>query len=118
MTGASSGVGELPADRIQEAAGLFGMLASALRLHIVWVLSHGECDVGSLAEQVGAPMPTVSQHLAKLKLAGLVRSRQQGRRRVYVVDDPNLVSVVRLMFEHLAAEGGGAGSGARHGLGA
>jgi DNA-binding transcriptional ArsR family regulator len=43
----------------------------------------------------------VSQHLAKLKLAGLVRSRREGRRHVYVVDDPNLVMIVRLAVEQL-----------------
>jgi len=116
MPGANHGAGDLSADRLQEAAGIFGLLASTLRLHIVWVLSQGEQDVGSLAEQVGAPMPTVSQHLAKLKLAGLVRSRHQGRRRVYLVDDPDLVAVVRLMVEHLAADTDD--TDRRHGLGA
>ena len=30
---------------LQEAAGRFGLLASTMRLHIVWVLAHGEQDV-------------------------------------------------------------------------
>jgi DNA-binding transcriptional ArsR family regulator len=81
----------------QEAAGTFGLLSSAVRLHIVWVLAQGECDVTSLAERVGGSLPAVSQHLAKLKLAGLVHARREGRRQVYLVDDPALVTVVRLM---------------------
>jgi DNA-binding transcriptional ArsR family regulator len=72
-----------------------------MRLHIVWVLAHGEMDVGGLADAVGGTLQAVSQHLAKLKLAGLVRSRREGRRQVYLVDDPHLVMIVRLAVEQL-----------------
>jgi DNA-binding transcriptional ArsR family regulator len=92
---------DLSAELLQHAAGRFGLLASTMRLHIVWVLAHGETDVGGLAEAVGGTLQAVSQHLAKLKLAGLVRSRREGRRHVYVVDDPNLVMIVRLAVEQL-----------------
>lgn len=51
----------------------------------------------------GRVLPAVSQHLTKLKLAGLVRARREGRRQVYYVDDPDVVTVVRLMVGQLAA---------------
>jgi DNA-binding transcriptional ArsR family regulator len=92
---------------LQEAAGRFGMLAATMRLHIVWVLSHGERDVGSLAEQVDGTVAAVSQHLAKLKAAGLVRSRREGRHQFYVVDDPHVVTIVRQMVAHLGTEDSG-----------
>ncbi|MDH6548890.1 DNA-binding transcriptional ArsR family regulator [Streptomyces sp. SAI-133] len=56
-----------------------------------------------LADRVGGALPAVSQHLAKLKLAGLVRSRREGRRQVYYVDDPDIVTVVRVMVGQLTA---------------
>lgn len=84
------------------AAAAFGLLASSARLHIVWALAQGESDVSGLAERVGGTLPAVSQHLAKLKLAGLVRSRREGRRVVYLVDDPGVVRVVQLMVGQLA----------------
>jgi DNA-binding transcriptional ArsR family regulator len=101
---------------LQDAAGRFGLLASTMRLHIVWLLAHGDMDVGALAEAVGGSLQAVSQQLAKLKLAGLVRSRREGRRQVYVVDDPALVTMVRLAFDQLDAEH--QISGRRGGLGA
>lgn len=52
---------------------------------------------------MGGALPAVSQHLTKLKLAGLVRSRREGRRMVYFVDDPDTVTVVRLMVGQLTA---------------
>jgi len=93
--------GDLSPELLQQAAGRFGLLASTMRLHIVWVLANGERDVGGLAEAVGGTLQAVSQHLAKLKLAGLVRSRREGRRNVYLVDDPHLVTIVRLAVEQL-----------------
>lgn len=91
------------AEVLTEAAAAFGLLASSARLHIMWALSQGDCDVTHLADRVGGALPAVSQHLAKLKLAGLVRSRREGRRQVYYVDDPDIVTVVRVMVGQLTA---------------
>ncbi len=106
---------DLSAELLQLAAARFGLLASTMRLHIVWVLAHGETDVGGLADAVGGTLQAVSQHLAKLKLAGLVRSRREGRRHVYLVDDPHLVMIVKLAVEQLQLP---AGEERRGGLGA
>ncbi|MEU0675339.1 metalloregulator ArsR/SmtB family transcription factor [Streptomyces sp. NPDC006172] len=91
------------AEVLTEAAAAFGLLASSARLHIMWALSQGESDVTHLADRVGGALPAVSQHLAKLKLAGLVRARRDGRRQIYYVDDPDIVTVVRVMVGQLTA---------------
>ncbi|GAA3066535.1 ArsR/SmtB family transcription factor [Streptomyces glomeratus] len=91
---------------LAEAAAAFGLLASASRLHLMWALAEGESDVTHLADRVGGALPAVSQHLTKLKLAGLVGSRREGRRQVYYVDDADVVTVVRLMVGQLAARAG------------
>ncbi|MFE7860158.1 ArsR/SmtB family transcription factor [Streptomyces sp. NPDC057403] len=91
------------AEVLVEAAAVFGLLASSARLHLMWALSQGESDVTHLADRVGGALPAVSQHLAKLKLAGLVRSRREGRRQIYYVDDPDIVTVVRVMVGQLIA---------------
>ncbi|MFF7190102.1 ArsR/SmtB family transcription factor [Streptomyces sp. NPDC008222] len=94
-----------PAEVWSEAAAAFGLLASPARLHIVWALAQGESDVTGLAERVGGALPAVSQHLTKLKLAGLVRSRREGRRQVYFVDTADgadVVTVVRLVVDQLS----------------
>jgi DNA-binding transcriptional ArsR family regulator len=99
----AGGLEDPSAEVLTEAAAAFGLLASAARLHIMWALSQGESDVTHLADRVGGALPAVSQHLAKLKLAGLVRSRREGRRQVYYVDDPDIVTVVRVMVGQLTA---------------
>jgi DNA-binding transcriptional ArsR family regulator len=100
-----SGSDDPSAELLQAAAASFGLLASTMRLHIVWVLSQGEADVGTLAERVGGTLQAVSQHLAKLKLAGMVSNRREGRRQVYGVDDPQVATLVGLMIEKLDATG-------------
>ncbi|MFG2222487.1 ArsR/SmtB family transcription factor [Streptomyces sp. NPDC048644] len=100
------GTADPSAEVLTEAAAMFGLLASPPRLHIVWALAQGESDVSGLAERIGGALPAVSQHLTKLKLAGLVRSRREGRRVVYLVDDPDVVAVVRLLVVQLAARAG------------
>lgn len=103
MTRTVGGCQDPSAEVLTEAAAAFGLLASTSRLHIMWALSQGESDVSHLADRVGGALPAVSQHLSKLKLAGLVRSRREGRRQVYYVDDPDVVTVVRVMVGQLAA---------------
>ncbi|MFI6684784.1 ArsR/SmtB family transcription factor [Streptomyces sp. NPDC050485] len=89
------------AEVLADAAAAFGLLASPARLHIMWALAQGESDVSGLAERVGGALPATSQHLAKLKLAGLVGSRREGRRQIYYAEDQDIVAVAQLMVRQL-----------------
>ncbi|POX37474.1 transcriptional regulator [Streptomyces sp. Ru73] len=110
MAAGAGGPTDPPAEVLREAATIFGLLASEQRLHIVWALSQGESDVSGLAERVGGALPAVSQHLTKLKLAGLVGSRREGRRQIYYVDDADVVAVMRMMIGQLAVRSGEIGT--------
>lgn len=68
---------------VEIAAEVFGMLADPTRLRIVLALRAGERAVGELAEAVGKSPTSVSQHLAKLRLARMVAARQDGTRAYY-----------------------------------
>ncbi|MFD4676977.1 ArsR/SmtB family transcription factor [Lentzea sp. NPDC058450] len=91
--------------QLRSAADTFSLLASPVRLHLVWLITHGSYDVGTLAEHVGIGIATVSQHLAKLRLAGVITARRDGRRQLYAVDDPHVLSLVDQIFEHIAPDG-------------
>lgn len=104
----------LPPDLLQDAAAVFGLLSATVRLHLLWLLARGERDVGTLAEETGQSVATVSHHLGKLKLAGLVRARRQGKHQIHYVDDPHVVEMVRLAVERRReSRGGPARSSAR-----
>src|SRR5690606_665107 len=59
-------------EHAQLAVETFRMLADPTRVKILWLLLHDEHNVSALCQEVGASAPAVSQHLAKLRLAGLV----------------------------------------------
>lgn len=75
-------------------AEILSLLADRTRLAVLHTLSAGEADVSTLTARVGAARPSVSQHLAKLRLAGLVSSRKEGRRVIYGLSDGHLRRLV------------------------
>ncbi len=91
--------------QLAAAAATFDMLSTPNRLHLVWLLSEGEYDVTTLAERTGSAVPAASQHLAKLRAAGMVASRRDGRRQLYRIEDPHILAVVAHMFSHIAPDG-------------
>jgi DNA-binding transcriptional ArsR family regulator len=86
-------------DRMEAAAEAFRLLGDPTRLRILWVLCGGETDVTTLTARVGAARPAVSQHLAKLRLAGLVVMRREGRRAVYRASGAHVRRLVAEAFE-------------------
>jgi DNA-binding transcriptional ArsR family regulator len=86
--------------RLEAGAATFRMLADPTRLHILWLLTHGPADVGTLVDATGAPRTTVSQHLAKLRLSGLVSTRKESRNVVYSIIDGHLTRLVREAINH------------------
>jgi DNA-binding transcriptional ArsR family regulator len=91
--------------QLAAAARTFALLSPPVRLHLVWFAAHGEYDVGTLASRVGVSVATASQHLGKLRLAGLITVRRQGRRHIYTVDDPHVSAVVDQIFAHISPDG-------------
>jgi DNA-binding transcriptional ArsR family regulator len=72
------------------AVDMLKLLADPTRMRIVWALLHGEHSVNNLADHVGAQPAAVSQHLAKLRLARLVRSRRQGTHIYYLIESDHV----------------------------
>ncbi|WP_426999041.1 ArsR/SmtB family transcription factor [Pseudarthrobacter sp. N5] len=76
------------------------MLADPTRLHLLWQLSAGPSTVSELTTAARASRTAVSQHLAKLRLAGLVDTRKDGRNVVYSLHDGHLIRLIRETLNH------------------
>ena len=87
---------EPDAQRLEAGAATFRMLADPTRLHLLWLLTQGPADVGTLVAATGANRTAVSQHLAKLRLSGLVSTRKDARNVIYSIIDGHLA---RLLLE-------------------
>ena len=68
-------------------------LADPTRRQLIERLKAGPRAVGELARGVPVSRPAVSQHLAVLKAAGLVRDVAAGTRRVYEIDPKGLGAI-------------------------
>ncbi len=76
-------------------------LASPVRMEIIYALKGGEMTVTELVEATGLSKSNISQHLAVLKNADMVRSRREGTHIFYSIASPKIVEACRLMREVL-----------------
>jgi len=82
------------------AADAFRLLADPTRIRILWALLQGETSVNCLAELVDASPSGVSQHLAKLRLAGLVHGRREGTFMYYAAGSNHLRALLEEALFH------------------
>ncbi|MDH6142157.1 MULTISPECIES: ArsR/SmtB family transcription factor [Kitasatospora] len=81
-------------EQLDVAAGILALLSDRTRLALLHRLGQGEADVSTLTEASNATRTSVSQHLGKLRLAGLVTTRKDGRRVVYALKHGHLRRLV------------------------
>jgi DNA-binding transcriptional ArsR family regulator len=84
----------LPEDQLGLIVEVFRMLADTTRVQVLWALVAREMSVNELAEHVGKPAPSVSQHLAKLRMARLVRTRRHGTTIFYSLENDHIGQLV------------------------
>ena len=83
----------------QEKTELLKALSHPLRLQIVRGLLVGGCrNVRCMEEGTGQSQSTISQHLMRLKAAGVVKCQRSGNEMYYEVADPGAAAVVAALF--------------------
>ncbi|MGI3783045.1 MAG: ArsR/SmtB family transcription factor [Janthinobacterium lividum] len=65
----------------------------------------GSTAMTTLSEKAGVSIATASQHLTRLRLAGLVRAHRDGRRQISTVEDPHVLTLVHQSFDHIGPDG-------------
>ncbi|MCG7375488.1 MULTISPECIES: ArsR/SmtB family transcription factor [Paenibacillus] len=97
---------ELPAfDRNQlkqfdEPAEFLKALSHPVRLCIVrGLMRKKKCNVSYMQECLDLPQSTVSQHLQKLRSAGIVATERNGLEVNYVLADVRVEQLIRILFE-------------------
>jgi DNA-binding transcriptional ArsR family regulator len=85
----------LPIEHAELAVEVFRMLSDTTRVRLLWELIDQELAVNELATRVDKPAPSVSQHLAKLRMARLVRTRREGTQVFYRLENQHVARLVR-----------------------
>ena len=92
----------LPAKTAASIARRLKVCGHPVRLRLLCAIERRQPCVTDLWQCLGEDQPVVSQHLAVLKRAGIVRSRANGNRRIYSIADP----FVKALVASLAKERG------------
>lgn len=84
-------------DAFQDKAQLLNVMANAQRLRVLTTLSEREMSVGPLATSIGLSQSALSQHLAKLRTAGMVRTRRDAQTVYYSVKSDRVGMVLEML---------------------
>jgi DNA-binding transcriptional ArsR family regulator len=75
-------------------------LSHPVRLCIVrGLLQNGKCNVSHMQECLKLPQSTVSQHLQKLKAAGIIKGERQGLEIKYTLVNEIAIKIINSLFE-------------------
>lgn len=75
------------------------VLAHPVRLCIVnTLIQSGECNVSGMKACFNTPQSTISQHLQKLKVMGIVEGRREGLEVYYKVSSPLAVDLTKFLL--------------------
>lgn len=88
----------LLAEKSDAAASLLTAMANPSRLMILCHLLNEELTVSDLAQRVRLNQSPLSQHLAKLRALGLVRTRREGQSIYYRLASPEVEAVLNTLY--------------------
>lgn len=86
--------------KYDDIAEFLKVLAHPVRICIVnGLLKSGGCNVSHMQECLEIPQSTISQHLQKLKSAGIIEGERNGLEIVYKVKDPRVKLLVEVLIK-------------------
>jgi DNA-binding transcriptional ArsR family regulator len=90
---------ELMQENATRASELMKLLGHPHRLMILCQLNQEECSVGELSERIGINQSPLSQHLARMRHEGVVKSRREAQTVFYSLAGPEISQVISLLYE-------------------
>ena len=89
-------------EKMQEAAGRASQMMKTLghpgRLMILCNLADGERSVGELAEDLDMSQSSLSQHFARMRSEGLVKTRRESQTVYYSLASDELQQVIESLY--------------------
>jgi ArsR family transcriptional regulator len=95
----------LPESFASQACDLFRLLSDKTRLGILLRLMQEEHSVGELCVELDLPQPTVSHHLALMRMSRLIQKRRAGKQMIYTINTDLLRSLGMELFKHMSPNG-------------
>ena len=90
---------QLDKKELEEKANILKAISHPVRLCIVrGLLNEGESNVTNMQNCLEAPQSTISQHLAKLKAAGIIEGERKGTEIFYKVVNEEVKKIIKAIF--------------------
>jgi ArsR family transcriptional regulator len=84
---------------LEEKVALLKLMAHPVRLCILrGLVMEGTNNVSYMQDCLDIPQSTISQHLAKLRLGGLVRDERRGTEVFYSVSNDEVLKIINQLF--------------------
>jgi DNA-binding transcriptional ArsR family regulator len=80
---------------------IFSVIDNEVRVRMMCCLSQGEKTVTELIENCGLSQSAVSQHLHKMRKAGVVEVTKKGREVYYRISDPRVESLCKQILAYV-----------------
>ena len=88
----------MPDDYLVQVSETIKIIGHPQRLRILeYIDLHGESTVGAIVEGTGGQQAAVSQHLNKMRLAGIISSRRDGKQVYYRNLTESAVTILNCM---------------------
>ena len=88
----------LPDEFLNAMAEVIRLIGHPLRLRILEHLDlYGECTVNEIIAGISGQQSAVSQHLNKMRMAGIVACRREGRQIFYRIGVVNAVTILNCL---------------------
>ena len=72
-------------------------ISHELRLAILCHLAERPMSVTEIIDMTGAAQSNISQHLAKMRLMGLIKRERQGKQMYYQIADPKFTKIIEVL---------------------
>jgi len=97
----------LPPEFLHEVAEVIRLIGHGQRLRIIEYLDlHGESKVSDIVAALDAPQGAISQHLNKMRLAGIVEARRDSRTVYYRIAAEHAVTILNCIRRKYAEHQG------------
>ncbi len=89
----------IDSEKIVAASEALKAIAHERRLHVLCVLLDGKKNVGELQVLTGISQSNLSQHLAKMRLLGVLTSERDGKQIYYDLSHPAYKKIIEALKE-------------------
>lgn len=91
-------------ERATEVASFLKLVANEQRLVLLCRLREGEACVNELVELCGQSQSGVSQHLARMREGGLVKTRREAKMIYYSLADARVEAFIAFLCQHFGGD--------------